>query len=252
MKSIIVIVSFLLVIWQSVKGSSDNLDSLDSVPSEFAYGFEPDFCNKYLWRGITYNEGFIMQPNIWLSYNDFTLAVWSNITLHDINDSIKRNEFDFSLSYSYSFMNLEIDNSFLYYIYPGQSDSPPTGELFFELSYPVGDFKLFTNFTIDVVEYLGAYYVEHGIEYENPLTSDLGISSSLSLGWASQKFNDTYVGVSKNTLSIISGNISLTYYPLDYLFIKPHMQLNKVVDKDLYPYLNKFSSHFGLAVGIEF
>lgn len=228
------------------------MDSLDSVQPEVAYGFESDFCNKYLWRGITYNKGFIMQPNVWLSYNDFTLAVWSNITLHDINDSVKRNEFDFSISYKYSFMNLEIDNSFLYYIYPGQSDSPPTGEFYVGLGFPIGNFKLVTNFTVDAMEYSGAYYVEHGIEYENPLTSDLSISSSLSLGWASKKFNDTYIGVSKNTLSIISGNISLTYYPLDYLFIKPHVQLNRVIDKDLYSYLNKSSSYFGLAVGMEF
>ncbi len=252
MKTIIVIISSLFLICHSVKGSSDNLDSSDSVQPKVAYGFESVFCNKYLWRGITYNEGFIMQPNVWLSYNDFTLAVWSNITLHDINDSVKRNEFDFSLSYNYSIMNLEIDNSFLYYIYPGQADSPPTGEFCIGLGYPIGNLKLFTNFTIDVVEYSGAYYVEHGIQFENPLTPGFSISSSLSLGWASKKFNDTYIGVSKNTLSIISGNISLTYYPLDYLFIKPYMQLNKVVDKNLYPFLNKSSYYFGLAVGTEF
>ena len=39
------------------------------------------FCDKYLWRGINYDDGLIFQPEAVLSYDDFYFSLWGNIDL---------------------------------------------------------------------------------------------------------------------------------------------------------------------------
>jgi hypothetical protein len=248
---IAVIIGFALIADRVVTGNPNGPDSSNAVKSEISYGGETDFNNKYIWRGIIFDEGFVIQPDVWVSYRNFTLGAWGNIAMHDIHHSGRLNEIDLSLSYEYSLLRCDIENSFMYYNYPHQSDSPATGEFFFGIGYPVGEFKLITNFTFDVVEYPGAIFVENGIEFNTPLIKEISLTSSLNLGWASRKFNETYVGVSKTTMSMISVNLTLTCYPMDGLYLKPHIQLNKIIDKDLYVSLNRRSSLFGLLIGWE-
>jgi hypothetical protein len=249
---ILVIVGFGLIAGQVVTGNPNDPDSSNAVESEITYGAETDFNNKYLWRGITYDDGFVIQPDVWVSYQNITFGVWSNIAMHDIHHSKNLNEIDLSLSYEYSLLKCDFENSLMYYNYQNQPDSPPTGEFYFGIGYSVGEFKCLSNFTIDVVEYPGAFFVEHGLEYEKQLTEEFSLASSLNLGWASRKFNETYAGVSKTTMNMIGANISLTYYPIARLYIKPHLQLNKIIDKNLYETLNKHSSEFGLLLGVEY
>ena len=248
----IITVCILYFVDISADGNPNHLDSLNTVQSEISYGAEADACNKYIWRGIVYNEGFVIQPYGWVSYRNFTFGIWSNITLYDMHHSIKRNEIDLCLSYNTSLLKFDIESSFMYYIYPHQSDSPPTGEFYLGVDYPIGDFKIISNFNIDVIEYPGACFIESGVNFDKTLTKGLSLSASLSLGLGSGKFNETYLGISKTTLSMITGNLSLTYYPLTYLYIQPHVQVNRILDKDLYVYLDKYSDFFGLLIGIEF
>jgi hypothetical protein len=249
---IIVAIFFLLFVWEYLRAGNDESDSLKISTSDITYGAEIGLYKKYIWRGITYNNGFVAQPDVWISYYDFTFGIWSNQTIHDIHDGIKRNEYDFYLSYNYQFHDLEFEPSFAYYVYPSQEDSPPTGELILNVGYPVGDLKLTTNFTVDVLKYGGAYFVEPGISFEKYLLETLKFSSSITLGYASKKFNDTYVGISKATLGVASENIAFTYYVADNIYIKPHMQLNQLIHKDLYDYLGKHTNNIGIVIGMEF
>jgi hypothetical protein len=249
---IIVIIFFLLFVREYLTASDEQSDSLQVSNSNITYGAEVGLYKKYVWRGITYNNGLVAQPNIWISYRDFTFEFWSNQTLHDIHSWIKRNEYDFYLSYNYQFHDIEFEPSFAYYIYPDQEDSPPTGEFILNVVYPIGDFKLTTNFTVDVIKYGGAYYVEPGISFENYLLETLKLSSSITLGYGSKKFNETYVGISMPTLSVATENIALSYYLADNIYIKPNIQFNQILDKDLYSYCGKYTNNIGVVIGMEF
>jgi len=249
---IIATIFLLLFFFEYPKAGQDEPDSLQVTTSDFTYGAEMGLYKKYVWRGITYNNGIVAQPDVWISYSDFTFGMWSNQTLNDIHHWIKRNEYDFYLSYNYQFDDLEFEPSVAYYMYPNQEDSPPTGEFYIKIGYPIGDFKLTTNFTIDILEYSGAYYVEPGVEFENNLSDAIKISSSISLGYASKKFNDTYVGISKPTLGVATENIALTYFVADNIYIKPHILFNQIIHKDLYDYLGKNTNNAGIVIGVGF
>jgi hypothetical protein len=234
-----------------VNGQTNEDKSAKSDLSEMTYGMDVDFNNKYLWRGILYNEGLIVQPNFWISCNDFTVGLWSNVTLHDIRGMEKSNEAELSIVYTYSLLGLNIENSFMYYYYINEPGSPPTGECYIGLGCPVGEFNIFTNITFDVLEYRGAFFIEHGISFEKTLVPEISITSSVSLNWATNKFNETYVGVSKTAMNFVSGNLAFTYSPTDAFYISPHIQVNKFLDKIIIEYLGKSSSYFGLTLGVQ-
>jgi hypothetical protein len=247
----IFIFNFILVASPFAAGNQNDPEQSKAEESEISYGAEMDFNDKYLWRGITYDDGFVLQPDVWISYRSFTFGIWGNVAAHGGRRSSKLNEVDLSLSYEYALLNLEIENSFMFYNYPNQSDSPPTGEFYFGIGYPIGDLKLVTNFSLDVVEYAGAFFSETGIEFNESLTKELSLNSSLILGWASRKFNEIYAGILKAAMNTISANIDFTYYPIAFLYLKPHVQVNQTIDKHLYGTLDKHSSVFGLLIGME-
>ena len=108
--------------------AADSISVSQYEPSSISYGIENDFINQYIWHGISYNEGLILQPSAWISKDNITFSVWGNITSYDVKSSIKRNEIDFFVEYYNEFENLELEPSLGYYIYPKQEDSPPTAE----------------------------------------------------------------------------------------------------------------------------
>jgi hypothetical protein len=252
MKIIMAMASLLLTTISPAPGNPNDPNSTNDASSSLSAGLENDSNTKYIWRGITYNEGLIIQPLGWLSVRNFTLIVCGSITLHDIHHSIKRNEIDACLSYQYSLLNFEFLNSFSYNYYPRQPDSPPTGEFFLGIDYPIGDFKLTSGVTLDMLEYPGACFLEQGVECNKSITDHLDLAFALSLGSAMKKFNETYVGISKSTMSFLCWDCSVTYRPLVGLYIRPHLQLNRIIDKDLAAYLHRYAGYWGISVEKEF
>jgi hypothetical protein len=226
-------------------------DSIKSDNKSITYGFETDINSKYLWRGIDYNDGLVIQPNLWVSYRNFTAGLWGNLTAYDRHHSTKHHEIDLLLTYTYSIGRFEIDHTVMLYYYPGQEDSPPTGEFYTGIGYPIGDFTLFSNITVDFLTYAGALYFEHGIEYERVLSDRFTLSTSGLLGWASAKFNDTYIGLSKTTFNQLGINVDLTYKLHGPFYVKPHFQMNRIIDKELVPFLGKYPWFCGVLIGIE-
>lgn len=251
MKITIVQVLLILVIL-TTSGKPYPPDSLYNSDKKIGYGMEFDINNQYLWRGISYNKGIVVQPGAWISYNNFTIGLWGSLTSYDLHNSVKRNEVDLYITHNFNISGLDIENSVMYYLYPYQEDSPATAEYCLGISYPAGNFTLDSKFTIDILQYKEAYFVEHGITYDYKLADKLYLTSSLSMGWASAKYNENYVGISKPTLSILSTDLSLSYQPAVYFNIKPHIQLNRIIDKDLFELLDKYSVYYGIMLSSEF
>ncbi len=226
-------------------------DTIASFQSELNYGLKSDFMSTYLWRGISYNKGFIMQPSVWVSKSDFTFEIWSNLTLHDIHGDVKRNEIDFILSYQYLWGNLSLEPSAMYYIYPKQEDSPPTGELGLTLSYQFGKFTLVNNFYCDVIKYSGAYFNESGISYEKEILQNTSLFAMISAGFASKKFNDIYTGALKSTVNLVTFNLALSYSLSEKITISPHIQFNRTIDRSVVELLGKTSHNFGVNFELE-
>jgi len=221
------------------------------VQMPLSWGIESDFNSKFLWRGINYNEGLVIQPNVWASYRNFTAGIWSNITAYDRHNSMKRNEIDLNLTYNYTLGKFEIDHMVLLYYYIGQEDSPPTGEFYTGISYPLGDFSLVSSLTADFLTYFGSLYFEHGIGYEKSLGKKFTIASSALLCWANGKFNQTYIGTPVTSLNLVTLNVEMTFKPGGSVYFKPHVQINRTLDNNKIDFIGTYPWFCGLLVGIE-
>ena len=251
---IIFIVLIILIPFNSF--AEENADYLQKENLIVIYGSEVDFNSRYVWRGIAYSEGPVMQPSVWVTASGFTFSIWNNFVLTDEanqGDFHHLNEVDLSLSYSRERGKLAIEPSLQFYQYPKQEDSPSTGEASLLLSYPVGSITVFSSHTFDIVRYGGSYFGDAGLSYEHEFHSKLSMETSLSLGLGSSKFNEVYLGLPKSAFNVTSGALSFTYYPINFLYLRPHIELSVIVDGDLRNQVDDPTIvNVGLAVGMEF
>jgi len=213
---------------------------------------ETAVTNKYLWRGMEVNEGLILQPLAWLTYQNFTFSLWSSWTLSEPKDDIKRPEVDATLTYEVELDNFIIESYFNYYHYIDQPDAPNTGELGCNLGYPLGIVTLNAGIIVDVMEYSGAVYLEQKIEAEQDLSESATVYGALTLGSGLKKFNESYFGLSKSTISLLTVEGRFTYYVTESLYLQPLVQYNKTIDTKLYDFIRKDNSCICLTLGTEF
>ncbi len=124
--------------------------AVEEAESAWSGGVETAVTNKYLWRGMEVNEGLVLQPLAWLTYQNFTFSLWSSWTLSEPKDDIKRPEVDATLTYEFELDNFIIESYFNYYHYIDQPDAPNTGELGCNLGYPLGIVTLNAGIIVDV------------------------------------------------------------------------------------------------------
>jgi hypothetical protein len=229
-----------------------NQDSTANDASLWSGGVQITSTDKYVWRGIPCYEGFILQPDAWLTYKNLTLEVWNSTTLIEKNDDVKRHELDAILNYEYTLKNLNIKSFFNYYHYMNQPDVPATGELGCSVGYPLSTVNLVATVAVDVIENSGALYTEGGIELETEVGPGFTFFSAVMLGSGSKKFNEANVGVSKSALNFFSIESRLTYSMSNGLYVQPCVQFCKTVNDDLKEYINKHNTSVGLSIGKEF
>jgi hypothetical protein len=221
--------------------------------SELSFGAELDGNSRYVWRGLALSEGPVLQPSAWVSLAGFTLTPWANFAFREGDASAGFNELDFTLDYSRDVSNLTVNPSFSVYLYPNQTEAPPTGELALALSYPVGPISLFTDHSVDLIATPGAYFGDAGLSFERDLAQNLTVEASAYAGWGSARFNEANFGVSRAALNVAGADLALTWSVCGVFYVRPHTALSVLLDRRL---RDEVSSPLlitgGLAIGKEF
>ncbi len=157
-----------------------------------SWGTDTDVAYRYLWRGISYNRGFLIQPSGWVAAGNFSASTWINYTLYDADKAVKQHEVDISAQYELAFEDMFFTPSVNVYCYPNAMHYPTTGELAVSAGTNFLAWEISTNQYVDFLEYLGAYYGEAGLAYTMAIKDDNEFSIGINLGWASRKFNEAY------------------------------------------------------------
>ena len=231
-------------------------DATDIVEQEsvgFNYGFENDFITQYVWRGLSYNEGLITQPYLWIEYNGFTFYSWSSLTLQDRNNNPKSNEVDFAIQYSRNIESLLLEPSIAYYTYPNQADAPPTAETNLKIAYPIFEMELYTNISLDILEYSGSLSGDFGVKkvlFENDL---INISLDANAGWANKKFIETYIGAytEDEIFHFFILSLAMEYYLTESIYFRPHIEYYNIISTTLKTVSGNNLTNFGLAFGVS-
>src|SRR6056297_3554188 len=81
-----------------------------------------DVASAYVWRGITFNDGLVVQPYVDVAAgNGFAINVWGNYDIDDYDNTLDENEFsevDLTLSYALPIEPVDITIGHIEYLFP--------------------------------------------------------------------------------------------------------------------------------------
>jgi hypothetical protein len=206
-------------------------------------------------RGIVISDQPVVQPVTWVSGSVATFSVWSNFTLGETTDGSRPQILELELTRRHAWRNLRIEPAIRMFLYrdPLSIDRSRSLEGWLYLSYHAGPFRLFTNQSIDVLAYKGAYFGEAGIALNGRLSPMIKLGGSFKTGWASSTFNDVNVGIDKSAFNLAGVEGWLTVYVKPHVYIGPHFQFTTTVDRALRAELPHPTLFFvGLVTGVEF
>lgn len=164
-----------------------------------------DFASSYVFHGMTYSDGPVLQPYVTLSGEGFPiiLTVWSNYELEgDHNrgvlagaDAREFSELDIFATYPLPVSFMDLDFTLGYYTYPSNEndDIESEAEIQFggakDLSewlggFPVGVFFRAGYMFTGSVEH--SLYIEGGLQGERPLAEKLSLTYKARVGWLKQ------------------------------------------------------------------
>lgn len=182
-----------------------------------------DINSAYVWRGLTFNDGFVAQPSLDVTKGGFNVNVWGNYDIDDYDNTLDDGNFseiDLTMAYSHSFDKLDLSVGIIEYLFPNGGES--TTELYCSASINIIEgLSAGINYYYDV-DLLQDFYVSTNIGYSIEINEKAGVGLSVSAGYAGNEqsagpeegFNDINVSLSAeyaitDTIGV-SANISHT------------------------------------------
>ena len=194
-----------------------------------------DVNSAYVWRGITLNDGAVVQPSLDVSKGGFGINVWGNFDLDDYDGQLEDNEFseiDLTLSYTFSLESVEIGLGYIEYLFP--AGGPGTREVFVSLDLPLfGGLSAGSAFYYDVDE-VDSYYGDVHLSYALPLTDQLGVEAKAKIGYAGEDFAEVYGGTDGGFFDY-GFSLSLSYAVTNALSLGAAIAYTDTVDEDVLP-----------------
>src|SRR5215216_1049787 len=189
-----------------------------------SYGVEIALSSGHADRGVVVNNRPVVQPVTWVSGSVAAFSVWTNIPLAASTDGSRWQILDMELTHAHEWKHLTIEPAIKMFFYRDHVSvySSRSIEGWLYLSYRAGPFRLFTNQSVDVLAYEGAYFGEAGIALDRRMSPRIQIGGSWNAGWASSAFNDAYAGIEKSAFNLTGVEGWLKVYVKPHLYIGPH------------------------------
>jgi hypothetical protein len=200
-----------------------------------SYGVETAFRTGHSDRGFLISDRPVFQPVVWVSRRGTDLSVWANLALANATDGSRPDIVEAELTHKYEWKSLSIGPAARLYFYRDRvsRSTSRSVEAWLYLSRDLGPVTLFTNHSVDLLDYRGGYFGEAGVESEGMLSSSVEIGGSVGGGWANATFNDYWAGVAKSAFNRISAEGWLSVYLTPRFYIGPHVEFTSIVDRDV-------------------
>ncbi len=195
-----------------------------------------DTNTAYVWRGLTFNDGFVLQPSLDVAKNGFAINVWSNFDLDDYDGAVDSGEFsevDLTGSYTHTFGPVDVSVGIIEYLFPSGADS--TTEVFAGLDAAVGEgFSVSTKLYYDF-DQVDDFFINAGIGYSYSINEPTTLNFTGSIGYAGEDFAEFYAGGVDGGFFNYVLSASVNYDVTEALGIGVNVNYSDSLDDDVLP-----------------
>ena len=190
-----------------VAGSAIAQNDVVIVDLDGSNAFQPEvtvemaLVSSYVWRGQVHNNDCVVQPQVTVSQDGFSLNVWGNYDLGENMNGVSSDfsEIDFSLAYSLplDINDVAFDIGMIGYHFPangtGNTGEPSTTELFVTATVLSFQDYLIPSVTMfgDIDEADGVYFL-FDVVAPYQISDYLAVEAGVSAGWGNTSYNDYY------------------------------------------------------------
>jgi len=200
--------------------------------------------SKYVWRGIDFVDGSVLQPSLWLSCCGFTGGVWGSMELTDVNEvpggddrKMKFTEVDLYLSHTDQFGPACVTAGIGDYLYPN-TDCRSTAELSLVATFGV-PLTPVLSFYRDIKEADGLYSslgVSQAIPGTWQVSDAMSVSApvlSASIGYGNSLHNAFYYWYPDGALGDLTVNATLPVSVGSSLYVTPAAHYAMLMDSNI-------------------
>ena len=191
-----------------------------------------DLNSAYVWRGITLNDGLVMQPSLDVNKSGFGINVWGNMDIDDYNDTLESWEFsqvNFMLSYDFNFKPVDVSIGYIEYMFPAGGDG--TREIYITLGKHIfkglsGNFRFYYDF-----DEADDIYANASLDYSIPFSEKVNLDFGALVGYAGKDFaRGDESGFHVYTLSAVG-----SYLIYEWLKVSAFLAYTDSIDEDVLP-----------------
>lgn len=196
-----------------------------------------DVNSAYVWRGLTFNDGMVLQPSINVAAeNGFSVNAWGNLDIDDYNGALNDGEFseiDLTATYAFTLGPVDANVGIIEYTFPNGAES--TTEIFAGLSYALGHgFSLGSTVYYDC-DQVDDFYVTAELGYSYDLNEKTNLSLGGLISFAGSEFTEFYAGGTSSGFFNYALNASISYKVTDAFGIGANINFTESMDDDALP-----------------
>lgn len=174
-----------------------------------------DVASAYVFRGVTFNDGPVLQPGMEAEIGDFVIGVWGNIDLDDFDGTLEKGQFseiDVYAAYALPVEFMDIAIEYCEYTFPGaEGKAEREVALAFGMDVPLSP-TLLVAYGIDggIKKDL---YIELGVGYEMDVADMFSVELGATIGYLSPDEGDSGFSAYSLTAGVAKGPFyaSVTY-----------------------------------------
>ena len=208
-----------------------------------------DINSAYVWRGLTGNNGMVLQPSIDVAAdNGFSVNVWGNLDLDDYNGALEEGDFseiDLTANYAFTLGAVDMKTGVIHYTFPSLDNVDATTEIYLGASYGLGyGFTIGSTAYYDIDEANGLYVtLELGYSYDINEKTSLGLGALIS--YATEDTAEYYGGGTDSGFFNYGLTASLSYNVTDAFGMGVHIALSDSMDDDVLSEDNVNTNFYG-------
>ncbi|MFO7560359.1 MAG: TorF family putative porin [Desulfobacterales bacterium] len=191
-----------------------------------------DVNSAYVWRGITFNDGLVVQPSVDVTSGGFGLNVWGNLDADDYDDTLESGEFseiDLTASYGFTVKSVSVTVGYIEYLFP--AGGPGTREVYGGIGIePVKGLTTGVDVYWDFDE-VEDVYVNVKLGYNLDISDKLSMDFNASAGYAGE---DMSAGT-KDGFHDYNLSIGLGYAATDALNLSGFIAYTNSFDDEVLP-----------------